>query len=114
VVLVKTRKVGGSFIVTLPKKLVEAEKIKEGEIIDIDISKVREDGFGVLKGMKPLAVEDELTPSEKVNMAISMTDLCVRVCADGIRGQNPGITDEELIERLRERFMFAKRHRSRV
>jgi bifunctional DNA-binding transcriptional regulator/antitoxin component of YhaV-PrlF toxin-antitoxin module len=114
VVLVKTRKVGGSFVVTLPKKLVEAKRIREGEIIDIDISKVRKDGFGVLKGMKPFAVEDELTPSEKVNVAIDMTDLCVRICADGIRDQNPGITDEELMERLRERFMFAKRHRSRV
>jgi len=58
--------------------------------------------------------KNRLTPSEKVNMAISMTDLGVRVCADGVRGQNPGITDEELIERLRERFMFAKRHRGRV
>jgi hypothetical protein len=114
VVLVKTRKVGGSFVVTLPKKLVEAKRIREGEIIDVAISKVRKDGFGVLKGMKPFAVEDELTPSEKVNMAISMTDLCVRVCAAGIRGQNPGVTDEELIERLGERFMFAKRHRSKM
>lgn len=71
------RKVGGSFIVTLPKKLVEAEKIKEGEIIDIDIRKVREDGFGVLKGMKPLAVEDELTPSEKVNMATKVRTISI-------------------------------------
>lgn len=76
-------------IITLPKKLVEAGKIKEGEIIDIAVSKFRKDGFGVLKGMKPFAVEDELKLSEKVDMAISMTDLCVRVCADGIMCQNP-------------------------
>jgi len=29
--LAKTRKVGGSLVVTLPKELVESEKIKEGE-----------------------------------------------------------------------------------
>ena len=57
---------------------------------------------------------NRLTPSEKVNMAISMTDTCVHFCASGIKGQNPNISEEELIERLRERFMFAKRHRSRV
>ncbi|MEM2971473.1 MAG: AbrB/MazE/SpoVT family DNA-binding domain-containing protein [Candidatus Bathyarchaeia archaeon] len=59
--LVKTRKVGGSLIVTLPKKLVESKKIKEGEIVEIMVKKVRKDGFGVFKGMKPFAKEDELT-----------------------------------------------------
>ena len=47
-------------------------------------------------------------------MAISMTDTCVHFCASGIKDQNPDISEEELIERIRERFMFAKRHRSRV
>jgi len=46
-------------------------------------------------------------------MAISMTDLCVRVCADGIRDQSPNISEEELAEQIRERFVFAKRHRNR-
>lgn len=58
--------------------------------------------------------KNRLTPSEKVDVAINMTDVCVRVCADGIRDQNPNISEEELMERIRERFMFAKRHRSRV
>lgn len=61
-----------------------------------------------------LLSRNRLTRSEKVDMAISMTDLCVRVCADGIRDQNPAISEEELVERIRERFVFAKRRRSRV
>jgi len=56
---------------------------------------------------------NRLTRSEKVDMAISMTDLCVRVCADGIRDQSPNISEEELAEQIRERFVFAKRHRNR-
>ena len=32
-----------------------------------------------------------LKPEVKVNMAIGMSDVCVRVCADGVRDQNPGI-----------------------
>lgn len=52
-----------------------------------------------------------LKPEEKVNIAIDMTDACIRICADGIRAQNPKITEEELIEKLRERLNWAKRVR---
>ncbi len=50
-----------------------------------------------------------LKPSEKVAICIDMTDACVRTCAAGIRQQNPGITEEELIEKLRERMDWMKR-----
>jgi len=62
--LAKTRKVGGSLVVTLPKELVESKKIKEGEIVEITVKKVRKNGFGVFKGMSPFTVEDELTTHE--------------------------------------------------
>jgi len=57
----KTRKVVGSLVVTIPKKLAESKKIKKGEKVEITIKKVRIDGFGVFKGMKPFTPEDELT-----------------------------------------------------
>lgn len=59
--VVKTRKVGGSLVITLPKKLVESKKIKEGELLEITIKKVRKDGFGIFQGMKPFTAADELT-----------------------------------------------------
>ena len=59
--MTKTRKVGGSLVVTLPKELVESKKIKEGEIVEITVKKVRKDGFGVLKGLTPFTAKDELT-----------------------------------------------------
>jgi hypothetical protein len=62
--LTKTRKVGGSLVVTLPKKLVESQKIKEGEMVEITVKKLRKDGFGALKGIKPFTAEDELTAHE--------------------------------------------------
>jgi len=52
-----------------------------------------------------------LKPEERVNLAIGMSDVCIRVCADGVRDQNPGISEEELVERVRERLMFDKRVR---
>ena len=62
--LAKTRKVGGSLVVTLPKELVESKKIKEGEIVEITVKKVRKDGFGVFQGLTPFTAEDELTTHE--------------------------------------------------
>ncbi len=58
--LAKTRKVGGSLVITLPKEIVESKKIKEGEIIEISVKKVRKEGFGILKGVGPFTPEDEL------------------------------------------------------
>ena len=52
-----------------------------------------------------------LKPEQKVLIAIDMTDGCARVCADGIRQQFPGIGDEELLEKLRERLEWAKLNR---
>lgn len=53
-------------------------------------------------------------PSEtKVNMAIEMTDAMVHVCVQGMKAQNPHITEEELICKLRERFEWAKRWQKR-
>gem|GEM_PF-1977382 len=51
----------------------------------------------------------KLKREESVNLAIGMSDVCIRVCADGVKDQNPGISEEELIERVRERLIFGKR-----
>jgi hypothetical protein len=51
----------------------------------------------------------KLKPEEKVNAAISMTDTCVHVCADSVKDQNRMISEEELLERVRERISFGKR-----
>jgi hypothetical protein len=52
-----------------------------------------------------------LKPEEKVLIAMDMTDGCVHICADGIRSQYPGISEEELLEKLRERLEWSKRNR---
>lgn len=49
---------------TLPKELVETQKIKENEFLEISVKKCRKKGFGALKGMKPFTVEDELKALE--------------------------------------------------
>ena len=54
-----------------------------------------------------------LKPEEKVDLAIDMSEACMRVCADGIKAQFPGISDAELLEKLRERIEWMKRWRKR-
>jgi hypothetical protein len=53
----------------------------------------------------------KLPPDVKVNMAVDMTEAMVSVCLEGVKAQNPKLTDDELMERLRERFEWAKRKR---
>ena len=66
-----------------------------------------------------LAVDKEadrlgrLPPERKVELAIGMSDAVVRICAEGIRAQNPNMSEEELVEKLRERFEWSKRWRKR-
>jgi len=61
--LAKTRKVGGSIVVTLPKEVVDLQQIKENKYVEITVKKCRKDGFGILKGMAPFTVEDEMKSS---------------------------------------------------
>lgn len=62
--LAKTRKVGGSIVVTIPKELVETQQIKENQYIEITVKKCRINGFGMFKGIGPFTVEDELKAHE--------------------------------------------------
>ena len=41
---------------------------------------------------------EELKPEERVDLAVGMSDVVVRVCAEGVRAQYPDISEEELIE----------------
>ena len=59
-ILTRTRAVGGSLVVTIPKEVVDENSIKEGELVKIKVEKVKKDFFGVLKGVGPFTSEDEL------------------------------------------------------
>lgn len=54
-----------------------------------------------------------LRREEKVSMVVDMSDAMVGVCADGIRARYPRISEEELLEKLRERIDWVKRWRRR-
>jgi len=57
--LTKTRKIGGSLVVTIPKTLVEEEGLTENQPVKIEVKKIRKSGFGISNGMASLSKEDE-------------------------------------------------------
>lgn len=59
-ILAKTRRLGGSLIVTLPKALVEKEGLHEDQLIEVNVRKVRKSGFGMCKGLGTFTKEDKL------------------------------------------------------
>lgn len=56
----RTRKIGGSLVVTLPKEIVREEGIREEELVEIEVKKIRKSYFGALKGIGPFTKDDEL------------------------------------------------------
>lgn len=56
----------------------------------------------------------KLRPEEKVNLAVSMTDVCTHVCAEGIRNRNVSIKERHIIEKVRERIIRKKPHHYEV
>ncbi len=50
--IVKARAIGGSIVVRIPREIVKEENIREGELVKIEVEKVKKSYFGVLKGMK--------------------------------------------------------------
>ncbi|OGI14508.1 hypothetical protein A3K63_01925 [Candidatus Micrarchaeota archaeon RBG_16_49_10] len=58
-VVVKPRKIGGSLVVTIPKEIVQKERIKPGQPLIIQIKKSRADFFGALKELPSFSKKDE-------------------------------------------------------
>ena len=59
VALTKTRILGGSLAVTIPIDLVRKEGLKEDELVEIELRKVKKDYFGALKGIGSYKREED-------------------------------------------------------
>ena len=56
--LAKTRKIGGSLVVTIPKNIVEEEGLMENQTVKIKVEKIKKSGFGISKGLASFSKED--------------------------------------------------------
>ena len=57
---VRTRRVGGSIVVTIPMEVVEIARIKEGETLKLEIDRPRSSYFGTLKGIGRINHEERM------------------------------------------------------
>ena len=55
----KLRKVGGSIIATVPKRIIDLEGLMPGQTVMIDVKKIRKSGFGSMKGIGSFTKDDE-------------------------------------------------------
>ena len=55
----KLRKVGGSIVATVPKKLIELEGLVPGQTVKIKVEKIKKSGFGSMKGIGSFTKEDK-------------------------------------------------------
>ncbi|HLC74611.1 MAG TPA: AbrB/MazE/SpoVT family DNA-binding domain-containing protein [Candidatus Nanoarchaeia archaeon] len=56
----RTRSIGGSLVVTIPKEIVREEMIQENELVEIEVKRTKRDFFGALRGVGHFTEEDEL------------------------------------------------------
>jgi len=56
----KTKRIGGSLMVRIPKDIVDNEHIQQGDVIQLDIKKLRKDWFGAFPGIAPFKKEDRM------------------------------------------------------
>jgi antitoxin component of MazEF toxin-antitoxin module len=50
--LTKIMAIEGNLVATIPKEIVKEQNLREGELVKIEVKKVRKIGFGSLKGIK--------------------------------------------------------------
>ena len=62
--ITRTRMIGGSIVVTIPKELVKEEQLKPGQLVEIDIKRPKKSFFGIAKGIGSFTKEDELVSHE--------------------------------------------------
>lgn len=58
--IARTRRIGGSLVVTIPKEIVEEEGLREDQTVRIEIRRLPKSGFGLFKGVGPFSKESKL------------------------------------------------------
>ena len=60
--LVRTRKIGGSIVVRIPKEIADHEQIREGELVEVEVRKTKDNWFGAFRELKAFSRDEELDP----------------------------------------------------
>ena len=58
--LVRTRKIGGSIVVRIPKEIADQEQIRVGELVELEVRKPKDNWFGAFRELKAFSRAEEL------------------------------------------------------
>ncbi len=58
--LSRIRSIGGSLVVTIPKEIVKEKSLKEGELIELEIEKSKQNFLGALRGIGSFTRQDRM------------------------------------------------------
>ena len=53
------RQVGGSVVATVPKQIIDLEGLIPGQMVKIEVKKIRKSFFGIAKGIGSFTKDDE-------------------------------------------------------
>ena len=62
--LVRTRRIGGSIVVTIPAEITRLQNIGDNDSVKIRVSKIKKDYFGAFKGIGEFTEEDRMEDRE--------------------------------------------------
>ena len=57
--ITKLRKVGGSIVATVPKRIIDLEGLVPGQAVKITVEKLKKSALGAMKGIGSFTAEDE-------------------------------------------------------
>jgi len=58
--IARTRRIGGSLVVTIPSSVVKEKQLEENEMVDFVVQKRKINGFGALKGIGSFTKRDRM------------------------------------------------------
>lgn len=58
--IARTRRIGGSLVITIPANIIKAENIQENELVEVEVKKRRKNYFGALKGIGSFTRKDRM------------------------------------------------------
>ena len=60
----KTKKIGGSIMARIPKKVVDELNLKSDETVELTVKRPKKSYFGAIKGISPFTEEDRIDVRE--------------------------------------------------
>ena len=73
----RVRRIGGRLVVTIPPEVAEEERVKAGELVNVEVRKAKKSCLGSDRGVAPFTADDEMTDHDSVSLKRTRVALIV-------------------------------------